>query len=399
MFLSEGNKYFRNIIQKKVGPYLACNTKSQKGDAIAKIVQIVNEASPLGGFVKRDSKTGRWFKLNDWEARDKVGHAIRKAAQRMEDTKPKLVARLKREYATNPVSAQASTTASASTSNSRSDSSQEEDCKKPSKPVKTPEGQKAAPTPEPATVTSTTVPESLNAKQPPSELSMQQLAGMMGTSSRGVGSAAVLAAMGPSFTMGNGVAAAGAARPPMGSQLFGGQGLRSLDSTALLARSLPNIFPPASASSAAAATAAAPGSFLSSYEHMLRLQMHEQKTQGELQLIRALQQHEEATLRREIEHSSRRLAMANSLVGDNSLSLFSVGPPGHSFKANTPNHLYFPANSGTLSTNTGAFPPSPLERLTGGSHAPSPAVLAAQERLRLLLKQEDKATGKQPPKP
>ena len=97
-FDSDGNRYFRNLIQRNIGPYIGSRTKAEKGNAINRIVDIVKQSNPEGGFVRRDPTTGRWFRIKDIEARDKVGHAIRKAVQRLEETKPKLASRLKKEY-------------------------------------------------------------------------------------------------------------------------------------------------------------------------------------------------------------------------------------------------------------------------------------------------------------
>lgn len=94
----DGNKYFRDLIQKNIGPYLTSRTKVEKGDAINRIIDMVKQNNPFGGFVRKDPSSGRWLRMKDHEARDKVGHAIRKAVQRLEATKPKLAARLKKEF-------------------------------------------------------------------------------------------------------------------------------------------------------------------------------------------------------------------------------------------------------------------------------------------------------------
>ena len=52
--------------------------------------------------MKKDPATGRWFKIKEAEARDKVGHAIRKAVQRLEDTRPKMAERLRKQNSANP---------------------------------------------------------------------------------------------------------------------------------------------------------------------------------------------------------------------------------------------------------------------------------------------------------
>jgi hypothetical protein len=99
MFLpSGGNHSFRNLIQEHVGPYLAAKTKMDKSDAIAEIVDKIQASSTMGGFIKKDNKTGRWHRITDGEARDKVGHAIRKAVQRLEEANPKHAAKLKKDH-------------------------------------------------------------------------------------------------------------------------------------------------------------------------------------------------------------------------------------------------------------------------------------------------------------
>ncbi|KAL3909835.1 MAG: hypothetical protein SGILL_007927, partial [Bacillariaceae sp.] len=90
---------------ENIGTYIGSRTKLEKGDAIVRITKIVQESNPSGGFVKKDERTGRWYKIKDSEARDKVGHAIRKAVQRLQDTQPKLAARLRKEYAPSPTHA------------------------------------------------------------------------------------------------------------------------------------------------------------------------------------------------------------------------------------------------------------------------------------------------------
>ncbi len=98
--IEDGNRYFRDMIQQNVGPYLAARTKVEKTEAIASIVDKICRNSPSGGFIKKDTRAGRWYRIKDNEARDKVGHAIRKAVQRLEHTKPRLAARIKKEYTT-----------------------------------------------------------------------------------------------------------------------------------------------------------------------------------------------------------------------------------------------------------------------------------------------------------
>lgn len=75
-----GNEKFRLMINKYAPTYLNANIKYQKSEVIAKIVAEVRSKSPGGGFVKKDFYSNRWYEVGDEKARDKVGHAIRKAA-------------------------------------------------------------------------------------------------------------------------------------------------------------------------------------------------------------------------------------------------------------------------------------------------------------------------------
>jgi hypothetical protein len=48
---------------------------------VDEIVKTFSSASPNGGFIKKDASTGRWYKISEQQARDKVGHAMRDAVQ------------------------------------------------------------------------------------------------------------------------------------------------------------------------------------------------------------------------------------------------------------------------------------------------------------------------------
>ncbi|KAL3919143.1 MAG: hypothetical protein SGILL_003902 [Bacillariaceae sp.] len=76
------------LIEKYAPVYLHASTKYQKSEVIAKIVTEVRNKSPTGGFVKKDFYSGRWFEIGDEKARDKVGHAIRKAAGELGKKRP-----------------------------------------------------------------------------------------------------------------------------------------------------------------------------------------------------------------------------------------------------------------------------------------------------------------------
>ena len=67
----EGNRRFRLVIEKSIGPYLAAETKLEKSEAISRVVDHIQVLSPRGGFVMQDSATGRWFRIREAKARDK----------------------------------------------------------------------------------------------------------------------------------------------------------------------------------------------------------------------------------------------------------------------------------------------------------------------------------------
>jgi hypothetical protein len=76
-----GNQRFRVLIDETAPLYVAARTKLEKTQVIANLVERVRNESPGGGFVKRDFHTGRWFEIGDDKARDKTGHAIRRAVE------------------------------------------------------------------------------------------------------------------------------------------------------------------------------------------------------------------------------------------------------------------------------------------------------------------------------
>jgi hypothetical protein len=79
--VAAGNQRFRVLIDETAPLYVAARTKLEKTQVIANLVERVRNESPGGGFVKRDFHTGRWFEIGDDKARDKTGHAIRRAVE------------------------------------------------------------------------------------------------------------------------------------------------------------------------------------------------------------------------------------------------------------------------------------------------------------------------------
>lgn len=74
-----GNRRFRVTIAMNLKKYMESKSKLEKSLVVNSIVEQVRDASPNGGFVKRDPLTGNWFALGADASREKVGHAMRDA--------------------------------------------------------------------------------------------------------------------------------------------------------------------------------------------------------------------------------------------------------------------------------------------------------------------------------
>jgi len=70
-FQHAGNRNFRNIIERHMEEYAKASTKFEKSIIVTQIVDQVRQASPSGGFIRRDN--GRWYEVGDAVAREKVG--------------------------------------------------------------------------------------------------------------------------------------------------------------------------------------------------------------------------------------------------------------------------------------------------------------------------------------
>ena len=79
-----GNKRFRELVQGYVKEYVRSRTKLDKTMLLAKIVDRVNEH---GRFIKKGKK-GHWCEIDEEQARDKVGHAMREAIKEGTTTTP-----------------------------------------------------------------------------------------------------------------------------------------------------------------------------------------------------------------------------------------------------------------------------------------------------------------------
>jgi len=77
-----GNQMLRDVILKNVPKYVKAKSKTDKGKVIIEIVENIRRNSPSGvGLVKQNPKTGRWSFIGVEKAKDKIGHALRKASQ------------------------------------------------------------------------------------------------------------------------------------------------------------------------------------------------------------------------------------------------------------------------------------------------------------------------------
>lgn len=71
-----GNIRFKGIIRSKLTDYNAATSKVEKTLIVTAIVDAVRDYSRDGGFVKQD-KTGAWYDVGDFLAREKIGQTIR----------------------------------------------------------------------------------------------------------------------------------------------------------------------------------------------------------------------------------------------------------------------------------------------------------------------------------
>lgn len=74
-----GNDRFQELIHAQLYDYSRAKTKASKSSIILRVLKAVREGSPVGGFVKQDSKTKRWFTLEDAAARISTAQAFRDA--------------------------------------------------------------------------------------------------------------------------------------------------------------------------------------------------------------------------------------------------------------------------------------------------------------------------------
>eukprot|EP00539_Tryblionella_compressa_P009357 CAMPEP_0178792194 /NCGR_PEP_ID=MMETSP0745-20121128/8389_1 /TAXON_ID=913974 /ORGANISM="Nitzschia punctata, Strain CCMP561" /LENGTH=479 /DNA_ID=CAMNT_0020450357 /DNA_START=114 /DNA_END=1553 /DNA_ORIENTATION=+ len=79
-----GNRRFRICIQNNLQAYIKAKSKHTRSAVVSCIVDAIRECRTdnVGGFVRRDLVTNRWYEVSDKMAREKVGHALREAINR-----------------------------------------------------------------------------------------------------------------------------------------------------------------------------------------------------------------------------------------------------------------------------------------------------------------------------
>ena len=74
-----GNERFRQLVEKRLEEYSNAVAKLEKSYILSDIVCEVRQRSPDGGFVKKDTNSGRWYEVGDFLAREKTSQAFRDA--------------------------------------------------------------------------------------------------------------------------------------------------------------------------------------------------------------------------------------------------------------------------------------------------------------------------------
>lgn len=80
-----GNRSFRDLIAESTQRYIDAKSRLQKSMVVHSIVEEVKKAQ--GRFLKQDRYSGQWFELDEKQAKEKVGHAIRDATSSIDPTK------------------------------------------------------------------------------------------------------------------------------------------------------------------------------------------------------------------------------------------------------------------------------------------------------------------------
>lgn len=80
-----GNKRFRDAVAAALPAYMEADNRYDKSLVVHAIVNEIRQAG--GRFLKNNFTTGTWCELNDQQAKEKVGHAVRDAVTAYENRK------------------------------------------------------------------------------------------------------------------------------------------------------------------------------------------------------------------------------------------------------------------------------------------------------------------------
>ncbi|CAB9515420.1 expressed unknown protein [Seminavis robusta] len=86
-FTHAGNRRFRDAVTSAIDEYNNSESRLAKSRVVQRIVENIKGGG--GRFLKKERSTGQWVELDTKSCRDKVGHAIRDAANLIEARKQK----------------------------------------------------------------------------------------------------------------------------------------------------------------------------------------------------------------------------------------------------------------------------------------------------------------------
>ena len=72
-----GNKWFRDAVSGSMEEYMKADNRFEKSLVVHSIMDNVKKQG--GRFLKKDYSAGKWVELNEPQAKEKVGHAVRDA--------------------------------------------------------------------------------------------------------------------------------------------------------------------------------------------------------------------------------------------------------------------------------------------------------------------------------
>lgn len=74
-----GNLAYRRLIEERLDEYAVATSKNPKRKILDEIIGEVRRRSGVGGFIKKDDDTGRWYEVGNFLAREKTSQCFRDA--------------------------------------------------------------------------------------------------------------------------------------------------------------------------------------------------------------------------------------------------------------------------------------------------------------------------------